>query len=116
MCCTAFVDYKQTQTNQNGNNNRKRRPGITRLDHIDSRNKGSGNVIPGIGSCGITGLAHRIFGGDETQLDDYPWMVILEYQNRKLLLKSYKFRTQFLLFSLSYPIHCFTSLHNLPNI
>lgn len=44
---------------------------------------GSSQLLPGPGYCGLTSLAHRIYGGDDTQLDDYPWMALLEYQSRK---------------------------------
>lgn len=49
-----------------------------------SRNSGSGHVLPTEGYCGLTGLADRIYGGDDAQLDDYPWMAILEYEKNGL--------------------------------
>lgn len=65
-------------------------PDTTRLNRINGKNNnksirgtGSGTVLPGVGTCGLTGLANRIFGGESTQLDDYPWMALLEYQPRK---------------------------------
>lgn len=75
---------------QNQNQIRNNQPGATQLDRINGKNNnknirgtGSGIVLPGVGTCGLTGLANRIFGGESTQLDDYPWMAILEYQPRK---------------------------------
>lgn len=75
---------------QNQNQIRNTQPGATQLDRINGKNNnkntrgtGSGIVLPGVGTCGLTGLANRIFGGESTQLDDYPWMAILEYQPRK---------------------------------
>lgn len=66
-------------------------PGTTRLNAINGKNNNKsiqgigsgGSVLPGVGICGLTGLANRIFGGESTQLDDYPWMALLEYQPRK---------------------------------
>lgn len=44
-----------------------------------------GNVIPEPGVCGA-GPADRIYGGNETEIDEFPWMALLEYtkpQNKK---------------------------------
>lgn len=89
VCCAGFGQFEQQRPAQSPNRNRQ--PWVTRLDRVEDKRKnnrgggggGSGNIIPGAGSCGLTSLAHRIYGGDETLLDDYPWMVILEYQNRE---------------------------------
>lgn len=79
VCCVSYFDFEQQPrpTRPRPYNNR---PASTWLQ---SANSGSGNEIPGTDSCGLSSLAHRIFGGDETQLDDYPWMAILEYQPSK---------------------------------
>lgn len=45
----------------------------------------SGAELPGPGVCGLTSLAHRIFGGEETNIDDYSWIALLEYQPRKYI-------------------------------
>lgn len=45
----------------------------------------NGGELPGPGVCGLTSLAHRIFGGEETNLDDYSWIALLEYQPRKYI-------------------------------
>lgn len=74
MCCvTTFNNAGQWQL---GNRDK------TRLKPVISDGGGSGQ-IPGTGACGVTSLAHRIFGGDDTQLDDYPWLALLEYKARK---------------------------------
>lgn len=39
--------------------------------------------LPAPGVCGLTSLAHRIFGGEETAIDDYPWLALLEYNSLK---------------------------------
>lgn len=39
----------------------------------------NGAQLPGPGVCGLTSLAHRIFGGEESAIDDYPWLALLEY-------------------------------------
>lgn len=79
VCCAILNDFEQWQSpllqpqlTQNVN------PGRT-----NAGNRNNGAHLPGQGSCGLTSLAHRIYGGDETQLDDYPWMALLEYQGRK---------------------------------
>lgn len=82
VCCLTYNEYvppvRPTQT----------RPQSTPVWPVGGGNRGSagGNELPvaGTGTCGVTALSHRIFGGDEVQnLDDYPWMAILEYQSRK---------------------------------
>lgn len=86
---TSFqIEPIQNQNqNQFHNNIRPRETHLNRINgkhNIKSiRGTGSGTVLPGVGTCGLTGLANRIFGGESTQLDDYPWMALLEYQHRK---------------------------------
>lgn len=58
----------------------------TRLDNVN--NQSNGNLNAGFGQCGLPSLAQRIFGGDDAQLDDYPWIVLLEYRNRTYLTHS----------------------------
>jgi secreted trypsin-like serine protease len=38
--------------------------------------------VPGSGKCG-TGYENRIFGGMETEIDEFPWLVLLEFQQTK---------------------------------
>lgn len=61
------------------------RSASTRLTPFNRRSSATGNVLPAYGMCGLTSLSQRIIGGDDTQLDDYPWMAILEYQSRTFL-------------------------------
>lgn len=47
--------------------------------------RGNSDVLPQPGECGID-PANRIIGGTETDVDEFPWMALLEYtkpQNRK---------------------------------
>ncbi|XP_068154127.1 spaetzle-processing enzyme-like [Drosophila tropicalis] len=44
-----------------------------------SANDGNGNVLPSIGTCGVM-FANRIIGGVDTQLWEFPWMVLLQYK------------------------------------
>lgn len=40
------------------------------------------NLLPDKTTCGISTEA-RIYGGEATELDEFPWMALLEYQLRK---------------------------------
>lgn len=79
VCCVIFDNFER-QSNRPStrltSSNGLRTNGNTRTH-------GNGRNLPGPGICGLTSLAQRIYGGDDTQLDDYPWMALLEYQSRK---------------------------------
>lgn len=38
--------------------------------------------LPSLNDCGIS-TANRIVGGNATEIDEYPWMALIEYQRRK---------------------------------
>ena len=40
------------------------------------------NVLPAKGECGI-GSSNRIYGGEETELDEFPWNCLIEYAKRE---------------------------------
>lgn len=86
VCCIApnIIPQQQQQPQQQRPQQRPQRPQgrqATRLRPL-GRSSGTGHLIPGFGTCGLTSLAQRIFGGEETQLDEYPWMAIFEYRRR----------------------------------
>lgn len=37
------------------------------------------NLLPGVDECGVS-EPNRILGGEVTEIDEFPWMVLLEYQ------------------------------------
>lgn len=80
VCC---VIYNRPRQRLRPKDNTGQRP--TWLNQVERARggAGTGHVLPSQNSCGLTSLSHRIYGGEETQLDDYPWLVILEYQKRK---------------------------------
>lgn len=80
VCC-VFNDLDQWQLTRA---TQQVSPNVIRSSTNQRQN---GANLPGPGSCGLTSLAHRIFGGDDTQLDDYPWMALLEYKPRKCHFK-----------------------------
>lgn len=41
-------------------------------------------VLPRPGECGID-AENRIYGGNRTFIDEYPWMVLLQYSKRELI-------------------------------
>lgn len=42
------------------------------------------NVLPPAGECGI-GSSNRIYGGEETDLDEFPWNCLIEYSKREFI-------------------------------
>lgn len=101
VCCAQFNNFEQPNPSNNWQLNRSNGNSNGRR-----RSSGGGQSLPGPGSCGLTSLAHRIYGGDDTQLDDYPWMALLEYQNRKCSQFIHTFCYSFAI-SFFAPIHFF---------
>lgn len=56
-------------------------PSLPHHRRTHQRKTPNGAQLPGAGVCGLTSLAHRIFGGEETAIDEYPWLVLLEYNS-----------------------------------
>lgn len=91
VCCIApTIPQQQVRS--------RTRSASTRLTPLNRQSSGAGNVLPTYGMCGLTALSQRIIGGDDTQLDDYPWMAILEYQSRTLKFFRILFCFHFLIF------------------
>lgn len=44
-----------------------------------------GDVLPSKGVCGAD-TQDRIYGGEKTAIDEFPWMALLEYSKRQLQL------------------------------
>ncbi|XP_016977946.2 spaetzle-processing enzyme [Drosophila rhopaloa] len=68
-----------------------------------------GNVLPGSDVCGFL-FADRIFGGTNTSLWEFPWMVLLQY--KKLFSESYSFNCGGALLNSRYVLtagHCLAS-------
>lgn len=40
------------------------------------------NLLPDISTCGIS-VTDKIVGGEVTEITEFPWMALLEYQKRK---------------------------------
>lgn len=45
---------------------------------------GHGHLLPEPPNCGPQSLSNRIYSGNQTTLDQYPWMALLEYVRSKL--------------------------------
>ncbi|CAG4972143.1 unnamed protein product [Colias eurytheme] len=53
---------------------------------FDKRCKDEGIPDPSSGCCGIDSAGgNRIFGGNETAIDQYPWLALIEYANKALM-------------------------------
>lgn len=44
---------------------------------------GSGSKLPKVPDCGIDRFADRIVGGEETKIDEFTWLVQLQYSKRE---------------------------------
>lgn len=47
----------------------------------NQRSKNSLLPVPGSNSCGFS-TEERIFGGQETGIDEYPWVALIDYTSR----------------------------------
>lgn len=43
------------------------------------------NLIPSTDVCGIS-TQDRIYGGEKTDLDEFPWMALIEYEKRMFVI------------------------------
>lgn len=71
VCCTDIAP----QGNREDENNK----GVTENHDVDDRFS-STSQNPHLKNCGMQSGDNRIFGGVETNLDEYPWMALLRYQ------------------------------------
>lgn len=83
VCCVVFNNFERQSNRPSTRLTSSNGPRNNGNGRVTSRGRGNGQNLPGPGTCGLTSLAQRIYGGDDTQLDDYPWMALLEYQSRK---------------------------------
>lgn len=44
---------------------------------------GGGNLLPLAPACGPLSLADKIYSGNDTAIDEFIWMALLEYTDRK---------------------------------
>ena len=75
VCCTADKNYNQAPTTV--------ATAVTQrpLTRIVSPSNGKGNVLPVAPNCGHPPLGSKIYNGKDTLLDEYTWMVLLEYKS-----------------------------------
>lgn len=80
VCCTADRIYTQAPTTS---------ATIVEATPSQPRNispsNGRGNVLPEPPNCGPDPLDGKIYNGIDTVLDQYPWMVLLEYRGSKFV-------------------------------
>lgn len=79
VCCGINTGFYGPQQSYYQNWLQNQSP--ARTENVDN-SQPTRNYNAAFGQCGLPSLAQRIFGGDDAQLDDYPWIVLLEYRNR----------------------------------
>ncbi|TMW47661.1 hypothetical protein DOY81_007260 [Sarcophaga bullata] len=77
VCCTADKNYNRAPTT--AATAVTERP-VTRNA---SPSNGKGNVLPEPPNCGHPPLGSKIYNGNDTLLDEYAWMVLLEYKSNR---------------------------------
>ncbi|XP_065357920.1 serine protease 7 [Calliphora vicina] len=80
VCCTADKNYAQTPTTS-ATIVEQTTPTTTLIKDAAPSN-GMGNVLPQPPRCGPDPLDGKIYNGIDTVLDQYPWMVLLEYRSK----------------------------------
>lgn len=55
-----------------------------RPSQLSNPSSGLGDEIPSHVDCGIESTTRKIIGGAGVELDEFPWMAILEYERREL--------------------------------
>lgn len=56
--------------------------GTSQQSQSKPNGQGQSNLLPGTNVCGIQSVS-KIVGGEATELNEFPWMALLEYQKRK---------------------------------
>lgn len=80
VCCTADKTFSQRQTSVIPPTVA---PTTARpLIRDASPSNGLGNVLPEPPRCGPDSLDGKIYNGNDTALDQFPWMVLLEYRDK----------------------------------
>lgn len=64
ICCADRHRYKQHWKTSNRN--------------MHARSQPIHSLLPQPGECGNV-ISNRIYGGNKTKIDEYPWMALLEY-------------------------------------
>lgn len=76
VCCKAENDIQRPSFNTQLNAQQ-----TDRQNQLPSQQSTSG-LLPKPGVCG-SDASDRIFGGERTKIDEYPWMALLQYTKRK---------------------------------
>lgn len=80
VCCTPDIDYTTTTATDRNNPTPSQQP--TQPTNVISPSNGKGNVLPVPPDCGPLSLGDKIYNGNDTALDEYPWMVLLGYTEK----------------------------------
>lgn len=78
VCCDSFTADTASRPSHN------KRTYKGRPVQVTSPSQGMGNVIPTGHDCGVESTTRKIIGGAGVELDEFPWMAILEYERREL--------------------------------
>ena len=81
VCCpvqnSQFQQQQQQQNQQGSQFQQQQQQGPSR-----SQQRTPGSLLPQVGVCGIDNQ-DRIYGGERTKIDEFPWMVLLKYVKRE---------------------------------
>lgn len=77
VCCKAENDVPKPIFNVQLNSQQ------TDRQYQSTTQQSSSGLLPKPGVCGFD-ASDRIFGGERTKIDEYPWMALLQYTKRKI--------------------------------
>lgn len=89
VCCTADTGYRRTSGNfffsqiDDPNPTRFSFPGQSFggvSQPVNRRNLGRSIDLPRPPACGGISIENKIYGGEDSDLNEFPWMVLLEYK------------------------------------
>ncbi|XP_055850364.1 uncharacterized protein LOC129914937 [Episyrphus balteatus] len=81
VCCTDETGYVRQPTPSTVLFPTENRPNINRI-RGQSFNQSPRGQLPGPPACGGVTLQNKIYGGDDTDLSEFPWLAIFEYRRR----------------------------------
>lgn len=78
VCCTEDTNYDVGSTTTTTTTTT-----TTWAPPINDDDGGGGNLLPRAPACGPLSLADKIYSGNDTAIDEFIWMALLEYTDGK---------------------------------
>lgn len=85
VCCTQDKNYlgrTTTTTTTRPTDTTPRRPTIPQPTTLNGGNGQGESLLPRRPACGPNSFVDRVYNGNDTAIDDFVWMALLEYRDR----------------------------------